>query len=331
MDELIKEFVAVVDDYKHFPAWVDKEAHVRGWIDQFPEIHREEILRELKHVLDRYYISEASMDTFLKGIINHSVLTKGQPDTHWNGVKFLDIQLGGNSQKEMLLKMEQLLNDEHGIDINFCDSESEFFYIDDGLFSGGRVIKDLSQWIRDNSDRFQNQTIKINAVFAVCHTKGEFFLNQEIEKLGEQYGIDINLKVWACYRLVNSAKRKDLSDVLWPKQIPDTLEVNKYMTLFSNMGKTIIYRDGESCGVNKVFSTNENRELLEEQLFVKGVDIINDSGHFGVAHKPLGYTSNYTLGFGSLVITYRNCPNNAPLALWASTSNWNALFPRQNN
>ena len=37
-----------------------------------------------------------------------------------------------------------------------------------------------------------------------------------------------------------------------------------------------------------------------------------------------------SLGFGSLVVTFRNCPNNAPLALWAGDP-WYPLFPRRTN
>jgi hypothetical protein len=37
-----------------------------------------------------------------------------------------------------------------------------------------------------------------------------------------------------------------------------------------------------------------------------------------------------TLGFGSLIVTYRNCPNNAPLALWVDHP-WYPLFPRTTN
>jgi hypothetical protein len=37
-----------------------------------------------------------------------------------------------------------------------------------------------------------------------------------------------------------------------------------------------------------------------------------------------------TLGFGSTIVTFRNCPNNAPLAFWAGDP-WYPLFPRKIN
>ena len=47
--------------------------------------------------------------------------------------------------------------------------------------------------------------------------------------------------------------------------------------------------------------------------------------------RPLGYHNLRTLGFGSMFITYRNCPNNCPLALWVEQDAYPSLFPRKAN
>ena len=47
-------------------------------------------------------------------------------------------------------------------------------------------------------------------------------------------------------------------------------------------------------------------------------------------HWPLGYDVFKCVGFGSLLVTYRNCPNNCPLVLWAGAP-WFPLFPRKTN
>jgi hypothetical protein len=53
--------------------------------------------------------------------------------------------------------------------------------------------------------------------------------------------------------------------------------------------------------------------------------------------RPLGF-GPFGVGFGSLFVTYRNCPNNAPLALWWGDpdadpshpfSKWRPLVPRK--
>ena len=49
--------------------------------------------------------------------------------------------------------------------------------------------------------------------------------------------------------------------------------------------------------------------------------------------KPLGLSTFRGLGFGAMVTTYRNCPNNTPLALWwgdwDGNQVWTPLFNRK--
>jgi len=42
---------------------------------------------------------------------------------------------------------------------------------------------------------------------------------------------------------------------------------------------------------------------------------------------PLGYSKLVGLGFGSMIVTFRNCPNNCPLALWWGDPNAKASSP----
>ena len=46
--------------------------------------------------------------------------------------------------------------------------------------------------------------------------------------------------------------------------------------------------------------------------------------------RPLGNMVLKSLGFGSMIVTFRNCPNNTPLAFWAGDP-WYPLFPRKVN
>jgi hypothetical protein len=65
-------------------------------------------------------------------------------------------------------------------------------------------------------------------------------------------------------------------------------------------------------------------------LLVAGVRIRDMCPNLKENHHPLGYSVLKTLGFGALVVTYRNCPNNCPLAFWADWP-WEPLFPRKTN
>jgi hypothetical protein len=75
-------------------------------------------------------------------------------------------------------------------------------------------------------------------------------------------------------------------------------------------------------------------------MLVAGVHIVSLSKDPKPQMRPLGYDTLLTLGFGGLLITYRNISNNCPLALWWGDpdapenhplSQWYPLFPRRIN
>lgn len=84
-------------------------------------------------------------------------------------------------------------------------------------------------------------------------------------------------------------------------------------------------------GQNSIFIDEENRCILEEQFVKAGLRILNTITNKG-SWKPLGLEGFDSYGFGSTIITYRNCPNIAPLALWwgdqTDSNSWYPLVPR---
>lgn len=91
-----------------------------------------------------------------------------------------------------------------------------------------------------------------------------------------------------------------------------------------------VLRSPGSVGSNALFSTEEGKHLLEQEFLKAGVRIRQRCPHLTRVQRPLGHVTLETLGFGSLIVTFRNCPNNAPLALWAGAP-WYPLFPRTTN
>src|SRR5262249_25439460 len=82
---------------------------------------------------------------------------------------------------------------------------------------------------------------------------------------------------------------------------------------------------------NQVFSSEQGRQVLEQAFLRAGARIKYDLCPRLSEHQwPLGYDALCSPGFGSLLVTHRNCPNNCPLALWAG-SPWFPLFPRRIN
>src|SRR5690606_18685353 len=86
-----------------------------------------------------------------------------------------------------------------------------------------------------------------------------------------------------------------------------------------------------------VFSGEDGRQLLEREMLIAGVRIRGFAANPKDIVRPLGY-GPFSLGFGATVVTYRNCPNNCPLAWWwgdpsqpshSPLSKWYPLFPRK--
>lgn len=331
MQNLIAKLAEIIGDYEHFPIG-DVGEHIEQWIVQFPENVREELLEELVHVFNQHYISRNDWQDFLRAVLQSDTIIDGDPNSFWRETSFLDIQDRGNSQIEMLEALEELLYELYGIDINNCDGEGDqrFLYIDDGIFSGSRVQNDLRKWLTERADDLRGQTIKIIVVVAVAHNLADYFIKKTLEELENELGLDIEYKALACHWLNNQKSRRSTSDVLWPNELPEDDYVKCYFDSLGGEDKVIL-RTGNHVGDKNIFSSPEKRKLVEQELLKASVMVRNDSGHFRPGHKPLGYTNLPSLGFGSTIVTYRNCPNNCPLALWAGTSNWMALFPRKNN
>jgi hypothetical protein len=91
-----------------------------------------------------------------------------------------------------------------------------------------------------------------------------------------------------------------------------------------------VLRTPPGTGELKILSSDEGRELLEQQFLAKGAYIRTVCPMLNEYQRPLGNMVLETLGFGSTIVTFRNCPNNAPLVFWAGDP-WHPLFLRKTN
>ena len=99
---LLESIAKTIADYRAGeidPPTVD---HVEAWIGQFDKGAQEPMLAELDHVLERTYIPKTVVQEFLASLVKNKKLAGADPCSFWEDVGFLDIQGGGNSQREML-------------------------------------------------------------------------------------------------------------------------------------------------------------------------------------------------------------------------------------
>lgn len=322
-NDLLASIAATTADYREGDLAAPTSEHVDKWISQFDAAVQVPILREINHVLKQTYFSRKGTRKFLAGLLQTEKLASADPCAFWKGVKFLDIQGGGASQKEMLALFSKVLEKKCGFTVAECGAEPEaFLYLDDAIFTGNRVRRDLERWINDESPA----DAKLHVVAIASH-EGSYYHRNKVGEAARAVGKKINITWWHAVNLEDRRKYTDTSDVLRPVAIPDDAAVRAYVDA---MHYKPHLRNAGQVGGKGVFSSDAGRQLLEEEFLKAGARIRQMCPNLGESQRPLGHTSLEALGFGSLIVTFRNCPNNAPLALWAGDP-WYPLFPRTTN
>ena len=278
----------------------------------------------MAHVLSKTYFSKAAVDTFISSLVTNQKLSGDDPCAFWRNVKFLNIQAGGNSQHEMLSMFDTALNNHCGFGIGNCGANPQcFVYLDDAIFSGGHVRADLGAWIRNSAPAVANVHIIVIAI----HRYGQYDAKRKIKQIANSVGKMVNLKWWRCMEVEDRKTYVNNSDVLRPVALPLDQATQDYA---AGLHYPPVFRTPGSVGGNAFFSSEAGRNLLEQEYLLAGVRIRQKCPNLNEYQRPLGNMVLQTLGFGSMLVTFRNCPNNAPLTLWAGDP-WYPLFPRVTN
>ena len=150
--DLLASIAATTADYREGDLPAPTSDHVDRWVRQFDEDVQKPILREIDHVLKQTYFSKEWVSGFFANQIKHDKLTGSNPASFWKSAHFLDIQQNGNSQSEIGQLFGKALLDQLGLKIESCgNAGGAYIYLDDVIFTGGRVKNDLTAWIRDEA------------------------------------------------------------------------------------------------------------------------------------------------------------------------------------
>lgn len=326
-DKLLQSIATTIADYRHDQIAAPTPAHVDRWVRQFDADAQVPILQEMAHVLGKTYFSKPSVQGFLETMATHKKVVGDDPKAYWAGIRFLRIQGGGNSQKAMLKLFAEILKTKFGLDMDACGTPAgPFFYLDDALFTGNRLLNDFRDWLADGAPK----TSTVQAVMIACYTGGWQYALKNVQVAGGKNGKTIKLGAKACIHLANGWEEMDTSDVLWPTALPDDADVAKYAEMLTAAGFAPKLRTPGNVGKQAIFSSDAGRQVLEQQFLKYGARIRKMCPYFKEYMRPLGNCVMKTLGFGALLVTYRNCPNNCPLPLWAGDP-WYPLFERRTN
>ena len=321
---LLGSLAATITDYRlgeiepPTPELVDK------WVCQFPADTQLPLLSELAHILDRTYVSQQAMESFMDDVLRDPGLVEGDPSGFWAGTCLLDVQHRGQSQADMLRLFAERLGPVVGLSAEECTgSGTRFVYLDDALFTGRRIVEDLTAWIGSDAP----PSADVHVIVYASHSSGRFESKRALDTAATSAGKSIRFRYKVAREYETRKANRNASGVLWPAQLPDDASLNAYLDLPSRYP----FVPREIGGDLGPFSSETGRLLLEEQFTVAGARI--RAGHTAPLPqmRPLGF-GNYGLGVGSMVVTYRNCPNNAPLALWWGVNQWwTPLLPRRVN
>jgi hypothetical protein len=328
-DDLLASIAVTIKTYRQGELAEPSTTHVDRWARQFAATDQLPFLREIDHVMRQTFLTKHTVTEFLSNLVRNEQLAGKNPSAYWARANVLQIQKAGQSQKEMVKLFAKTLREQCGLKLATCGAPNgDYVYLDDVLFTGSRVASDLESWIASNAP----SNALVHVIVIALHTGGHWYITaNRLRKAIAASGKTITLKFWRMVELENRKNRKDESDVLWPAVVPADSPVQAYVA--SEQRFPLVLRN--KGGKFKIFSSEAGREMLEREFLIAGVKIRSMTSSPKAVVRPLGF-SNFGVGFGSMIATYRNCPNNSPLAMWwgdpTATSgplNWYPLISRK--
>ncbi len=308
----------------------DLQAWVEQWADQFDEGVRQRVVAETAHVLERTLITRTAAKQILERLItDEDMCGDGDIRDWWKSSNFLRLPSKGKSRGEMRVMIDKSLQDTHGLSITDCGSELQrYIYLDDVVCTGTQWNYAVNGWLKREREKLAgDKEVHLWLIALACHRDRQDYWIGELKTEARVLGISLKIDVWAGFEMKPSAlwptfRPKDYDASQPVEKLREELERERYpMRLRKNL-------TDPNC---RVFSSEDARDLLEREFLTAGCRIRYEPSHnFGEPFWPLGYDRFAGMGFGTPIVTWRNCPNSAPLALWAE-GRWSPLLPRDNN
>lgn len=241
------------------------------------------------------------------------------------------MQRKGNSQKDLLEIVDEILQEDYGMRIADCGlaTPNTFIYIDDGIYTGSRLRYDLTSgtdapaWITNEAP--DGCALKIYVL--ASHKAGEKYAMGIIRPHARRQRIVID---GMCAVRIANERQLGGTVCLWPKVVTGNADVDAYVTgvqsRLAGLGRSdsLLFRPSNMPQQEALFSSAAARDTVERAFLIKGAELVQSTDKTSI--RPLGWEKLESLGFGTLFVTYRNIANNAPLVLWWGGRGWYPLF-----
>ncbi|EMP2043707.1 phosphoribosyltransferase-like protein [Proteus mirabilis] len=313
----IQEQIAeVLMDYELPPPGGMNSAHVGRWIEQFEERDRLFILKQTLALLRNAYISKSNYIDKINDILrykkNFSIIRESA---------FLNIQEAnrGTSQRDLLELLESQAEESEELDIVILSRTStkqkveefnRFIYFDDVCFSGNKALNDITWFV----EYFDLSNITILVCFLGTHRYATYMLKTTLERKFQERNISLIIRENGFLKTrENRLRYSSSSEVFWLRrngiELPGWIQHPEIYTSREGTERT-------HFEPNDIFLNEADRYRFEYALTKAGFYILQQSQNPASILKPLGFSIFSGLGFGGTIFTYRNCPNNTPLAFW---------------
>lgn len=353
IQELEQSISAIIKDFRQGTVGIDLNSdHVHKWVSQFDADDQKVILEETLRVFQKWYFNRTKLEQFLDEILQSVIQDENQENVPeiFKNIAFLDMQEKGKSQTNLVQMLQALVKKKYNCDINIQSQVSSgnkhYIYIDDGLFTGSRLIKDLTRCVELASENTQ-----IDIWYLISCESGQSYGEEKVELKASDK--NLNIQIHVMNEIHNNKTIENINggtvwnprqDCLWPnKALSDVPIIKDYKTnLERSLGieKPIpyFYRTNRLNYLPGIFSSMKSRDIVECAFLKKGIEIVQkcktEKGMY-----PLGYNLYPSAGFDSFCATDLNISNTCPLVLWWGNitkkgdvlDNWYPLLPRRTN
>lgn len=339
-EELAASIASTVADYRESEVDRITTEHVLTWAQQFDSRDVLAVLRETDAILKKRYFSRDDGEHFLRKVIEKfaAKYAEGSVARLVGETAFLDLQEGGKSQGAMLEMLDTVMSG-YGVSITECgkDGPRRCVYLDDVLCTGNTLFYDMRAWWLEPDEsgtpRYAvlPKEVGVEYVFIALHEMNWFKVRARLRMDGDLPPRAVPQWAWRGIAIENDFTRAGAAlDFAFPRRAGVSAEAEAYFTSLGVSPDGVFRTDGRPA-TETLFTTPEGRDQFERAILSKGIELINSVTSKKENIRPLGFTlpSHKTLGFGALVFTWRNVPNNAPLVFWYDTPGFTPLFDKR--
>ena len=214
--------------HKHLGKNYHSTEHVQRWIEQFPEEEQEIVLRGTDLLLSKNYVNEKRMEKMFEALWKADEEIMGDnPLRTLNHTQFLDIQSKGNSQKRLVEQIEKYYKEKKSALINKNNHKKveRYIYLDDCVYTGYTVLKDITNWIENGNP---NPGAELDIITWGVYTGMRDYIQEQLDCICRQKNIR------AFFYFVDSYRNSIGSDpqpydILWPQKVEGDPYVDAYI------------------------------------------------------------------------------------------------------